>query len=83
MVNGTTTALYFATIHKEASLVLAELAHQMGQRALVGKVSMDQNSPDYYVEDTEKALMDAQDFIETLQSRKVKKMPNISAIISV
>lgn len=63
--------MYFATLHKEASLVLAEVAHQLGQRALVGKVSMDLNSPDYYIEETGKALIDAEDFIVSLQSRKV------------
>ncbi|KAI9312634.1 guanine deaminase, isoform CRA_b [Dichotomocladium elegans] len=35
--NGTTTALYFATIHLEASMILAETAFTQGQRAFVGK----------------------------------------------
>ena len=38
---GTTTACYFATIHKEASLLLAEICDKLGQRAFIGKVSMD------------------------------------------
>ncbi|MFT8719850.1 amidohydrolase family protein [Acetobacter sp.] len=38
---GTTTALYFATIHEEASLGLARVCIEHGQRALVGLVAMD------------------------------------------
>uniref|UniRef100_A0A8C8IE79 Amidohydrolase-related domain-containing protein n=1 Tax=Oncorhynchus tshawytscha TaxID=74940 RepID=A0A8C8IE79_ONCTS len=36
--NGTTTACYFATIHTDASLLLGQIANDLGQRALVGKV---------------------------------------------
>lgn len=70
-MNGTTTAMYFATLHKEASLALADVAHKLGQRAFVGKISMDQHSPDFYVEETSEALAEVEDFIVTLQSRKV------------
>lgn len=35
--NGTTTALYFATVHRESSLRLAEICSEQGQRGLVGK----------------------------------------------
>lgn len=41
LANGTTTALYFATQHREASKLLADLCIEKGQRALVGKVAMD------------------------------------------
>ena len=47
--NGTTTACYFGTIHKNACKILANQAHLMGQRALIGKVAMNQYSPDTYV----------------------------------
>ena len=46
---GTTTACYFATIHKTSSAILADEAHSQGQRALVGKVAMNQYSPDHYM----------------------------------
>lgn len=38
---GTTTALYFATQDPEASMLLANICLEKGQRALVGKVAMD------------------------------------------
>lgn len=46
---GTTTACYFATIHKGSSAILADEVHSQGQRALIGKVAMNQNSPDHYM----------------------------------
>ena len=50
LANGTTTALYFATQHVEASKILADLCLELGQRALVGKVAMDDPAacPDNY-----------------------------------
>ena len=50
LAHGTTTAVYFATIHMEASLALAEICLGEGQRAFVGKVAMDDpdQCPDYY-----------------------------------
>lgn len=79
LANGTTTAMYFATLHKAASLKLAEIAHNMGQRAFVGKISMDSNSPDYYVEDTKSAVTEAEDFITSLQS---KSYPLVQPVIT-
>ena len=47
---GTTTAVFFATIHREATKRLADFCLQKGIRALVGKVAMDDpiSCPDYY-----------------------------------
>jgi len=66
IANGTTTALYFATVHKEASFLLAEICAEKGQRGLVGKVVMDnpEQTPDYYRDaDTQTALADTEEFI--------------------
>ena len=32
-----------------------------GQRALVGKVNMDQNSPDFYIEEKQKSIKDTRE----------------------
>lgn len=49
LANGTTTAAYFATIHKQSTLQLARICVELGQRALVGKVVMDNHfCPDFY-----------------------------------
>ena len=66
LANGTTTALYFATVHKEASILLAEICAKKGQRGLVGKVVMDdpEQTPEYYRDaDTKTALEDTEQFI--------------------
>ena len=62
--NGTTTALYFATVHLEASKILADICDTSGQRAYVGKLNADQLSPDYYVESTSSSLTDTETFIQ-------------------
>lgn len=66
LANGTTTALYFATVHKEASLLLAEICAKKGQRGLVGKVVMDdpEQNPDFYRDaDAKTAIADTEEFI--------------------
>ncbi|UJF17960.1 guanine deaminase [Vibrio sp. SS-MA-C1-2] len=69
LANGTTTAAYFATIDTPSSLYLAETCIQLGQRALVGKVSMDDQEmcPDYYVEESAAhSIQQAENFIQAL-----------------
>lgn len=48
--NGTTCASYYATIDSSASNLLADLALEHGQKAFIGKVCMNRNSPEYYCE---------------------------------
>jgi len=68
---GTTTAVYFATLHNEASLELARICDEKGQRAFVGRVSMDRNSPDFYVEkSTEDAIANETRFVNDMLARK-------------
>ncbi|MFN6977536.1 MAG: amidohydrolase family protein, partial [Gemmobacter sp.] len=46
---GTTSAVYFATIHDAATCLLADLCIAKGQRALVGRVAMDHpDNPPWY-----------------------------------
>ncbi|RDW67223.1 chlorohydrolase family protein [Aspergillus mulundensis] len=50
LANGTTCASYYATIHVQSTNLLASLCHSRGQRALIGRVCMDNPSfcPEYY-----------------------------------
>lgn len=71
LAHGTTTAVYFATTHVDASVALAEICLDEGQRAFVGKVAMDDPAqcPDYYRDDSaESALKDTRAFIERVQA---------------
>ena len=45
--SATTRVCAFATIHNEATLLLMDQLEEAGIAAMVGKVNMDRNSPDY------------------------------------
>ncbi|KAI8804813.1 hypothetical protein BJ742DRAFT_681691 [Cladochytrium replicatum] len=66
---GTTTACYYATLHLEASRILVDVLLEHGQRALVGKVNMDRNSPESYSETTEQAKLDTIAFVDYVESK--------------
>ncbi|XP_034025892.1 guanine deaminase [Thalassophryne amazonica] len=71
--NGTTTACYFATIHTDASLLLGQIADNLGQRAFVGKVCMDRNnSVKHYKETTQESEQETRRFIAELLDKKYR-----------
>ena len=59
LAHGTTTASYYATIHVEATNLLAEIAFKKGQRAYIGRVCMDrpETCPDYYRDESTEQTM--------------------------
>ncbi|CAG8534352.1 28457_t:CDS:2, partial [Racocetra persica] len=61
---GTTTAVYYSTIHLESTKFLAKIVQQKGQRGFIGKVNMDCNSPETYVEAMESSVKDTMQFVE-------------------
>lgn len=75
--NGTTSSVIFGSIFKKSNILLSKMISQSGLKAYVGKVNMDRNSPDYYIEDTEQSLIDTEDFIG-----EVSKIKNIKPIIT-
>ena len=60
LANGTTTAAYFGTVHVAATKLLADIAVAKGQRALIGKVAMDNadQCPDFYRDESTRAGLD-------------------------
>ena len=70
LCHGTTSAAYFATLDPEASMILAETAEKLGQRALVGKVCIDRNGPDYYTEKTQDSLNASKSFVKSVLDMK-------------
>jgi guanine deaminase len=50
LAHGTTTAVYYGTVHERATLRLAQTCLRHGQRAWVGRVAMDhpEGTPDWY-----------------------------------
>ena len=61
LASGTTTAVYFSSNHLEATTALAQACARHGQRALVGRVAMDDptGTPEWYRDATAAAGVDA------------------------
>lgn len=78
---GTTTSCYYATLHLDATKILADATSRLGQRAFIGKCNMDRKgqSPEYYVEESaEKSLEDTSSLISYIRS-----LPPISSHASI
>jgi guanine deaminase len=85
LANGTTTAVYFGTIHLEANLALAEICLERGQRALVGKVAMDDAAqcPDFYRDaDAATAVEDTKLFIDRLAKLQADAKHTVLPVIT-
>jgi cytosine/adenosine deaminase-related metal-dependent hydrolase len=80
---GTTTALYFATLDLEPTKLLVDIALQFGQRALVGKVCMDRNSPETYCQSLEKNLQDTRNLIEYIGSHPAQPSTECPLVLPV
>jgi len=63
--HGTFHMSIFTTIHRDAADVLFDLLEKMGLSAFVGKVNMDQNSPDFLCETTRGSLDETERFLAT------------------
>jgi guanine deaminase len=71
LANGTTTALYFASIHLAATQKLADICLKRSQRALIGRVAMDnpQQCPDFYRDaSAQSAEADTREFIRYVRA---------------
>ena len=61
----------FATLHTDATLLLADLIEESGLCAYIGKVNMDRNSPSYLCETTEESARETRRYLETLLKKGV------------
>ena len=69
--SGSTSCVYFGTIHTDAATLLGTVAAQQGQRSFVGKVNMDRNAPDSYRETTAESIAETRRFVRSmLQARE-------------
>lgn len=74
---GTMRAAIFATIHPEASCLLADLLNEAGMGGLVGLVGMDRNSPETLSNTVEEAVSGTLRVLNHTAS-----MPLVSAIVT-
>jgi guanine deaminase len=85
VANGTTTALYFATIHQEATRILADICLEAGQRAVIGKVAMDnaEQCPDYYRDASpDQAIRGTEDLIGYIRSHKANSAALVKPVVT-
>ncbi|KAM3962128.1 guanine deaminase-like isoform 2-T2 [Aphomia sociella] len=68
--NGTTTACYFGSLHLGGTLELVKNVIKRGQRALVGKVSMNVKNDAGYYNDTKKEITEVEQFIQEVLKYK-------------
>ncbi|ORY24134.1 hypothetical protein BCR39DRAFT_472609 [Naematelia encephala] len=78
---GTTTCCYYATTHVEASLALAGICLERGQRAFVGKCCMDRNCPHDYVETTEDSIQDTEKFLSAILSTSSSSSKSLAPLV--
>lgn len=85
LAHGTTTAVYFATTHVEASVELAQICLDEGQRAFVGKVAMDdiRQCPEYYRDQSaQTAIEDTRSFINRVHALAGREEALVRPIIT-
>ena len=74
---GTMRAAVFATIHPEATCLLADLLHEAGMGGMVGLVGMDRNGSETLSNTAEEAVAGTKQLIE-----HTAQMPLVSAIVT-
>lgn len=79
LLSGTTTCSYFATIHLEASKILADIVQELGQRGFIGKVNMDRNAPKTLIEETDESIRSTREFVKYC---KDKNDPLVTPVIT-
>lgn len=78
--SATTRACIFATVHREATLLLMDMLEEAGLSTMVGKVNMDRNCPDYLRE--ESAEVSAAETVEWIKDVLHKKYKHTRPILT-
>ena len=85
LANGTTTALYFGTIHLAATQILADICLRRSQRALVGRVAMDDpvQCPEFYRDPSAQvAEQETRQFIDYVRALPGNEAPLVHPVIT-
>ena len=69
ILNGTTTACAFGSVHKASAEALFAAAESRGMALLAGKVMMDRNAPDAVLDDAQSSYDDSRALIERWHGR--------------
>lgn len=71
--NGTTTAVYFSTLHKQPCEILIDSCIENKQRAFIGKVCMDRHSPTNYCQTLDENINESIHVIEYIYQKVGKR----------
>lgn len=85
LANGTTTGVYYGSLHLPATKILADLCLAKGQRAFIGKTAMDhpEQCPDNYRDKSAKAaIKETRDFIKYVKAMKGNERKLIEPVIT-
>jgi len=85
LANGTTTAVYFASLHLPATQILADVCLAKSQRALIGRVAMDDAHvcPAYYRDSSaQQAVEETRAFIEYVRTMPRNRARMIQAVVT-
>jgi guanine deaminase len=85
LANGTTTALYFATIHQEATRALADICLAKGQRALIGRVAMDNPDlcPEFYRDaSAQVSVAETRAFIDYVRAHPGNRAGRVAPVVT-
>ena len=74
-VGPTTRACIFATRHADATVALMDMLEETGLVTYVGKVNMDRNMPEDYVETTEESLEETRLWLDDIRGRYSRTYP--------
>ncbi|MDD2371870.1 MAG: amidohydrolase family protein [Firmicutes bacterium] len=70
---GSLRSVIFASLYKDASELMFKLVAEAGLSAYVGKVNMDRNVPDFYIESTEDSIKFSEDLIKEFSNNNLVK----------
>lgn len=85
LANGTTTGVFYGSLHLPATKILATLCLAKGQRAFIGKTAMDhpEQCPDNYRDKSAKiAIKETRDFIKFVKAMKGNERKLIEPVIT-
>ena len=71
-IGPVTRAVIFATKHTASTLMLMDIMEETGLVTYVGKVNMDRNVPDYYIETTEGSLRATRKWLKEAAARNYR-----------
>ncbi len=69
--SGTTSAAIYVTVSQEATDIAFQEADRLGYRALIGKVCMDQNTPEQLIEDSETSFKQSVELCQQWDNHKL------------